>query len=141
MQRAYFDQAMELLDTLPETVEHQERRISLLANQSNVFMLLLKVMEYYDLLTRYEPVAAHLGNLGLRGAFYARLGFYEGMVGHLDTSIHTLTKAVEFCEAAGNKEALGFAYYFLAFSHLFKGNYDRILELKRGSPALDGRPF
>ncbi len=34
--KAYFDKAMELLDTLPDTEQNQERRISLLANTSNV---------------------------------------------------------------------------------------------------------
>ena len=33
--KVYFDKAMELLDTLPDTVENQEKRISLLVNQSN----------------------------------------------------------------------------------------------------------
>jgi hypothetical protein len=45
-----------VLDTLPDTKENQERRISLLARQSTVFFTLLKGHEYYDLLDRYEPV-------------------------------------------------------------------------------------
>jgi len=128
--KACFDKAMELLDTLPDTPETREQRISLLVNQSNVFLMLLKMTEYYNLLTCYEPVAADLENLGLRGAFYGRLGFYEIMAGHFDHSIQTLTKAAKLCEAAGNAENAGYAYFSLAYSHLIQGSYDRALAFK-----------
>ncbi|GAH07650.1 unnamed protein product, partial [marine sediment metagenome] len=70
--KAYFDKAMAHLDTLPESEENRQRRISLLVNQGVVFLLLFKSQEYYDLLTRYEPMAKGLGNPELMGAFYAR---------------------------------------------------------------------
>jgi tetratricopeptide (TPR) repeat protein len=128
--KAYFDKTMELLGTQPDSEENQDRRISLLVDQSNVFMMLLKVTEYHDLLTLYEPVAANLSNLGLRGAFYGRLGFYEVTTGHFDQGIRTLTKAAQFCEAAGKIEESGFVLYFSALGHLLKGNNDRVLEFK-----------
>ncbi|NIO03057.1 MAG: guanylate cyclase, partial [Proteobacteria bacterium] len=40
--KAYFDEAMALLDALPETKENRQRRISLLVNQGIVFFLLLR---------------------------------------------------------------------------------------------------
>ena len=95
--KTYFDEAMELLDTLPETEENRQRRISLLVNQGIVFLLLFRSPEYYDLLTRYEPMARGLGNPELLGAFYARLGHCEYSFGHFDQAIQTLTKAAELC--------------------------------------------
>ena len=80
--KTYFDEAMALLDTLPETEENQHWRISLLVSQGETFMLLLKFPEYYDLLTRYEPTARGLGNPKLLGAFYGRLGQCEFSFGH-----------------------------------------------------------
>ncbi|MGD9227967.1 MAG: adenylate/guanylate cyclase domain-containing protein, partial [Desulfobacterales bacterium] len=59
--KAYFDEAMALLDALSETEENRQRRIALLVNQGIVFFLLLRHPEYYDLLTRYEPTAKVLG--------------------------------------------------------------------------------
>ena len=97
--KAYFDEAMELLDTLPETEENRQRRISLLVNQGIVFLLLFRSPEYYDLLTRYEPMARGLGNPELLGAFYARLGHCEYSFGNFDQAIQTLTKAAELAEA------------------------------------------
>ena len=58
--KAYFDEAMAHLDTLPESEENRQRRISLLVNQGEVFLLLSKTPEYYDLLTRHEPIAIEL---------------------------------------------------------------------------------
>jgi tetratricopeptide (TPR) repeat protein len=128
--KAYFDEAMELLDTLPETKENQERRISLLVNQGIVFFLLFKSPEYYDLLIRFEPMARGLGNPELLGAFYARLGDCEYSFGNFDQAIKTLTKAAELCEVAGNAQCAGHAYANLGWSHFYSGDFDRVLALK-----------
>jgi class 3 adenylate cyclase/tetratricopeptide (TPR) repeat protein len=128
--KAYFDEVMALLDALPETEENRQRRISLLVNQGIVFLLLFKSPEYYDLLTRYEPMARRLGNPELLGAFYARLGHCQYSFGNFDQAIQTLTRAAELAEASGNVEEAGYAYMFLEFSHLDRGDYDRALALK-----------
>ena len=54
--KGYFDKAMQILDTMPDTTKNQERRISLLVNQVFVFEQLFQMPEYYNLLTRYEPL-------------------------------------------------------------------------------------
>jgi class 3 adenylate cyclase/tetratricopeptide (TPR) repeat protein len=125
-----FDEAMGLLDTLSETDVNRQRRISLLVNQGDAFFLLLKMPEYYDLLTRYEPMASSFGNPELLGAFYARLGHCEYSFGNYDQAIHTLGKAAKLCQAAGNAEEAGYAYVYLSWSHLDRGDYDRVLALK-----------
>jgi tetratricopeptide (TPR) repeat protein len=128
--KSYFDEAMGLLDALPETKENRQRRISLLANQGIVFFLLLRHPEYYDLLTRYEPTARDLGNPELLGAFYARLGHCEYSFGNYDQSIKTFGKAAKLCQVAGNTEETGYIYLFCGASHLDRGDYDRVLALK-----------
>jgi tetratricopeptide (TPR) repeat protein len=128
--KAYFDAAMALLDALPEAEENRQRRISLLVSQGEAFMLLLKIPEYYDLLTRYEPTARELGNPELLGAFYGRLGQCEFSFGNYDQAIHTMGKAAELCQGAGNAEEVGHAYVYLSWSHLDRGDYDRVLALK-----------
>jgi len=129
--KAYFDEAMTHLDTLPETEENRQRRISWLVNQGDAFFLLLKTSEYYDLLTRYEPMAIELGNQALLGALYSRMGNCDFGFGHFEQGIKTLTKAAELCEAAGNAEDAGFAYTWLEWSHLMRGDFYRVLALKK----------
>jgi tetratricopeptide (TPR) repeat protein len=128
--KAYFDKAMALLDALPETEESRQRRISLLVNQGVVFLLLFKSPEYYDLLTRYEPMAKNLGNPELLGAFYARLGHCEFSFCHFDQAIHTFGKAAELCQGAGNFEDAAYAYAFWEFCHFDRGDFERVLALK-----------
>jgi class 3 adenylate cyclase/tetratricopeptide (TPR) repeat protein len=128
--KAYFDEAMAHLDTLPASEENRQRRISLLLNQGDVFLLLAKFSEYYDLLTRYEPIAIELGNQALLGALYGRTGFCDFEFGHFDHGIKRLTKASELCEATGNVEDAGYAYVWLGWNHLFAGHYDQVLAVK-----------
>jgi tetratricopeptide (TPR) repeat protein len=128
--KVYFDEAMALLDDLPETEQNRQWRISLLVNQGIVFFLLFKSPDYYDLLTRYEPTARGLGNPELLGAFYARLGHCEFSFCNYDQAIHTFGKAAELCQGAGNVEDAGYAYVFWEFSHFDRGDFERVLALK-----------
>jgi tetratricopeptide (TPR) repeat protein len=128
--KGYFDEAMLLLDTLPETEHNQHRRIALLVNQKMVMVLLFKFVEYYDLLTCYEAMAVRVRELRLLGAYYARMGWGEWTFGSFDQAIQTLTKAAELCDVAGNPEDAGQAYLLLQWSHLSKGDYDQVLALK-----------
>ncbi len=128
--KAYFDKAMELLDTLPETEENLERRISLLVNQHLVFAFLLRLPEYYELIVRHEPLVAKLKNQRIRGAFCLRSGGCEWVFGDLDKAVETLTKGARLCEAAGDTEEVGLGYYVLGYVHLARGDYQRVLELK-----------
>ena len=128
--KAYFDEAMAHLDTLPETEENRQRRISLLVNQGDAFFLLFMTSEYYDLLTRHEPMAIELGNQALLGALYSRMGNCEFGFGHFDQGIKTLSKAAELCEAAGATEDAGYAYAWLGWNYLYRGHYDHVLDVK-----------
>jgi len=128
--KTYLDEAMELLDTMPDTDVNRQRRISLLVNQGIVFLMLFRSLEYYDLLTHYEPMARELENPELLGAFYARLGHCEYSFGSFDHAIQTLTKAAELAETSGNTEDAGYAYVWLGWIHVDRGDYRRALALK-----------
>jgi tetratricopeptide (TPR) repeat protein len=139
--KAYFDQGMQLLDELPGSEENRERRISLLVNQWIVFFLLFRGQEYYELLTHYEPMAAMLGNHGLQGAFYSRLGQCALTAGFFDKAIQIETKAAELCEAAGNAEDAGYAYRVLQWGHVFKGDLEKALCFKEDVFDKMGKQF
>jgi tetratricopeptide (TPR) repeat protein len=138
---AYFDQAMDLLDTLPESEENRRRRISLLVNNVIVFQLQWKFPEYHDLLKQYEPIAVGLDNPELLGAFYTRLGHIEWGFALLDQSIQTLTKAVELNEASGNAEDAGYAYMVLQWAYLLKGDYDLTITYKEDAIRMMEQQF
>ncbi len=127
--KGYFYKAMEILDTMPDTIENKERRISLLLNQYFVFEQLLQALEYYDLLLRYEPLVAEIDNIGLAGGVYTRMGTCEFTFGLFDKAIQAETKAIKLCEASENNEYAGSAFSILRWSYLFKGDFDRVFVL------------
>ncbi|MEJ2718237.1 MAG: tetratricopeptide repeat protein, partial [Deltaproteobacteria bacterium] len=126
--KAYFDRAMALLDTLPETDANAELRISLLANQRWVMIHLFKISEYYDLLSRYEVLLTKIVNPGLVGSFYERLGFCEWFFGLLDRADQNLTKAAQMTEMVHNAEDAGHAYTFLAWIYVWTGDFRKVLD-------------
>jgi class 3 adenylate cyclase/tetratricopeptide (TPR) repeat protein len=129
--KVYFEESMTILDSLPDTKENRQRRISILVNQGSPFLLLLKTPEYYDLLTHYESIAVGLENPELLGALYARMGDCEFSFGNYDQSIRSLTKAAQLAEAAGNVEEAGYAYLRLQWSNTMRGNFERVLALNK----------
>lgn len=64
------------------------------------------------------------------GALYSRMGNCDFEFGHFYQGIKTLTIAAELCDAAGNAEDTGYTYNFLVWSHLYKGDCERVLTLK-----------
>ena len=129
--KSYFDQAMNLLDTLPDTEPNRKRRISMLVNQWIVFTLLFQVPDYYDLLTRYEHMAVEVGDQGLLGRFFVAMGTCQWWIGAYDQALEALEKATELCEASGALEFAGQACVMSQWSHLCKGNYEQVFTLKK----------
>ena len=127
-----FVKSMDILDKLPDTKENRQLRIFLLVNQVEAFMLLLQTPDYYELLKQHESIAIELENRSLLGAFYSRVGHCEFGLGNFNQAIRTFTKAVELCDNAGNTEDAGFAYTWLGWSYLYTGEFERVLDVKKG---------
>ena len=105
--KAYFDQAMEYMDLLPDTAANREQRLSLLVNQSAVFQLLFKHPEYHALLKRYEDLVIELPNSELAGVFYARLAQCECAFGNFRQAIQVGGEAARLCEREGESGKCG----------------------------------
>ncbi len=136
----YFDQAMQLLDTLPNTTSTQERRIALLVDQPLVFWALLQYKDYYELLLRYRDSAIGLADYRLLAAYYTRLGWSQWTFGYLDEAVRTTAQAVALCESRGHVEDALFAYNTLERCHLFLGNYDQVLQWYEKTLRVFPRP-
>ena len=138
---SYFDQAMNLLDTLPDTEGNRKQRISMVVNQWLVFMLLFQVHDYYNLLTRYEDMAVEVGDQELLGRFFVARGACQWWIGTYDQAIETLEKAAELCEASEAFEYAGEAYSLLQWSHLCKGNFEQVFTLKKEALRTTEKQF
>ncbi len=138
---AYFKEAMKLLDTLPETEVNQKRRVSFLVSQRIPFLQLLKIPEYYELLTKYKPLVTRLGDQALAGAFYISMGTCEWYLNLLDQAIQSESKAKTLCKEAGNLEGTAGAIMLLAWAHLLKGDLDQVLLFKEEAVRLMEQQF
>ena len=127
---SYFHDAMRLLDTLPETALNNRKRTSLIINQGDVFLLLGKFKEYYDLANRYKSMAISLNDPGLLGAYYGCLGQCALWVGHFREGIQFTVEATKLCEEVGKIEDAAHACMIQAFNHLAVGNYEQAIALK-----------
>jgi class 3 adenylate cyclase/tetratricopeptide (TPR) repeat protein len=139
--KAYFDEAMKLLDELPDEELNQKRRISFLVNQWATFLWLFKQKEYYDLLIRYEPMAVGLGDPKVLGDFYACKGSCEWWFGLLYQSVQTLTEAARLCEEVGNFERAGNVAMSLQWSYVWMGDFAHAIALKKDVLRLTEKAF
>jgi class 3 adenylate cyclase len=139
--KIYFDKAMQLLDSQPESSLNQEQRISMIVNQMIVFELLLNIPEYYDLLIRYKPMAQKSGNQGNLGAFYSRIAECEWWFGDYHKAIENANKAIDLAQASGRIEDAAFAYTPLQFCYFFIGEFEKVVALKDQVLRLTDQQF
>jgi tetratricopeptide (TPR) repeat protein len=137
----YFDDAMKILDSLPDTETNQVRRIILLENQVIVFQMLGKFTEYYDLLMRFEPMAIGLEDQALLGVYYARMGHCEWWFGELNKGIQNENKALTLCKNAGKLEDAAYACMILQWCYFYKADFDQILFFKKEALQLLDQQF
>jgi class 3 adenylate cyclase/tetratricopeptide (TPR) repeat protein len=122
----YFGQAMDLLDRMPVTDDNQHRRIALLANQFVVFFSSNQLPAYFELLTRFRPVADEQEDIGLQGVYAKQLGHCQWLLHHGEDALDTLLSAVDLCERGAYIAGAGMASCVLAWVHLTLGNYDEV---------------
>lgn len=132
--KSYFDQAMEVLARLPDTRGNRVQRITLLARQEQAFYLLFRLPEYYELLSRFEPMAAAIDVVGVRGAFYSRMAFCEFSFGHFDRALGHALEAAALCDESGDQAQAAFALYVAECCLLYKGDLAEAVAL--GEKAL-----
>jgi tetratricopeptide (TPR) repeat protein len=132
--KTFFDQAIALLDNMPDTDENRRRRISLIVRQLIVFWLLFRVPEYHDLLVRHEKIAIALSDPRLLSQFKFNLGHCQWVFGLFDQAVETFSSVVKLNETAGTTEESGPAYCMLQWTHLYLGNFEPALSAQK--PAL-----
>jgi len=138
---ALFDRVMALLDGLPETRLTLERRLSLIVRQGVVFESVWRMPDWYQLLLRFEDAAVRLGEPGLLGAFYGRLGWLEWYFGDTDRSIEAAARGATLCEAAGNYDDAGQAFIAWQVSLFNRAEYAQSLCRKDDVLRVMARSF
>jgi hypothetical protein len=101
----YFERAMVLLDTLPDTEINRRRRLALVADQIVVFQNLFRMQQYYELLTQYEPLAVELNDPALLGPVIQQIGHCDWTFGGFEHAHNRFATAAKRRLAAGRARA------------------------------------
>ena len=113
----------------------------MLIHQGWMMNALLRLPEYYGLLSRYEAAAQNAVNEPVRGSYLARMGWCEWSFGEFDRAIHTTTRAAELCERLGDFEGAGQAYVHLQWSQMCVGDFSGALASRDDVLRAVGRQF
>ena len=127
--KGYFQQAMSLLDRLPGSEINQRQRLSLLTDQIVMFQNLFQMQEYYELLTRYEPVARALGDPALLGPLTLQIGHCDWTFGRFEQARERFHLAIELCEATGNYASAAHAYQISMWNLMCMGEFEKVIAL------------
>lgn len=125
--KEYFEQAMAVLDRMPDTPANRNHRVELVANQFLVYFLLFQIAEYLDLATKYQPLVDEVDDEGLRGLFYKHVAHCRWLFGDNEPARAMLLSAAASCEAGGSAVGAGMAYCLLAWVNWTLGSYDDVI--------------
>ncbi len=128
--KEYFDQAMQLLNELPDIEENRRRRLNLLIHNFDVFELLFNYTEYYEHLKRYEQVAIDLNQPEFYVAFNSRLAMCEWWFGQLDQAIQRLSEANKLSSSFLYSEYSILPPVCLLWCYVQRGDFENVLSLK-----------
>ena len=129
--KAYFDQAMQLLNELLDIEENRKRRLNLLIHNIDVFELLFNYTEYYEYLERYEKIVYILNQPEMINAYTTRLAICEWWFGKNDKAIQRLNKSIESYYANSSSKNAGFAYVCLQWCYSDVAEHDKVIATKK----------
>jgi class 3 adenylate cyclase len=139
--KAYFNEAMALLDTLPDVPQNARRRVALLVDQFEVMFLLLTIEEWYGQLRSHEESAAALREPGLVGMFYTRLAACQWFFGELDAAVARAMSAADLLKAAESWAVSAQAHVIAEWSQFYKADYGQVLAHRGEAVQLLERQF
>ena len=126
----YFNDAMEVLDTLDDTSSNQKNRIRMVCNQFWVFLLLLRVKDFYELLIRFQSLLDKFEDPELLAKFHSSMCGCEYWFGSFDKALERADKAIELSKGSGHSEYAYNAYVIKSYSCLWTSDYQKLHALK-----------
>ena len=125
---ASFDQAMALLDRMPDTPANRRRRVVLVTEQFLVYFMLYRVADYLELARHHETMAVDVYDGSVLGVFYKNIAHCQWLFGQWEETLRTAQQAAAVCEASGNFAGLGMACELVEWTHFVRGDFEEALE-------------
>jgi len=127
--RVWFEQALGVLDALPETQATLEEAFEIRLELRRVLTQLPDIPQTLDRLREAEALAERLNDDRRRGRVCAFMTNMHVLLGDLDEALITGTRALEIAGRLGDLRLRILTTTFLEEAHNFRGDYERAVEL------------
>src|SRR5213592_4950326 len=127
--RAWFEQALGILESLPESPSTLEQAFETRLELRPVLTLLGELRRQKDLLREAEILAEQLNDDRRRGRVCAFLTSAHSLLGELDEGLGAGTRALEIAGRLGDLRLRIATTSHLEQAHYYRGEYERVVEL------------
>jgi tetratricopeptide (TPR) repeat protein len=127
--RAWFEQALGVLEALPETQSALEQAFEIRIELRGVLSALGEGRRIFERLREAEALAERLNDDRRRGRICAFLTNLHLTRGELDEALVTGTRALAISSGLGDLKLRILTTGYLEVAHYFRGEYERVVEL------------
>jgi tetratricopeptide (TPR) repeat protein len=133
--REWFEQALGVLEALPESQSTLEQAFETRLELRPVLVQLGEVRRSLELLREAESLAEKLNDDPRRGRVCAFMTNTHSLLGDLDEALVTGTRALDFAGRLGDLRLRILTTGYLEYAHYSRGEYERVVELAVGNLA------
>jgi len=134
--RGWFEQALGVLEALPESPSTWEQVFQILLDLRPVLNQLGEVRLARERLRQAETLADRLNDDRRRGRVCAVLTNAHTLLGELDDALVSGSRALEIAGRLGDMRLRILAATYLQSAHHYRGDYERVVELASANLAL-----
>jgi class 3 adenylate cyclase/tetratricopeptide (TPR) repeat protein len=134
--RGWFEQALEVLATLPETPSTLEQAFDIRLELRQTLTQLADVRRALERLREAETLAERLNDDRRRGRVYAFIANIHTLLGELDEALVTGTRALEIAERLADVRLRIPATTYLEQGHYLRGEHERVVALATANLAV-----
>jgi class 3 adenylate cyclase/tetratricopeptide (TPR) repeat protein len=129
--RPWFEQALRMLDRLPDTQSALERAVDIHLELRAVLLQLDEFRTMFEHLREAERIAERLNDEVRQGRVWAALAFNYRQDGELDHALALGTRALHIATRREDRDLHGYTASGLVEAHFYRGEFSRGVELAR----------
>jgi tetratricopeptide (TPR) repeat protein len=133
--RAWFEQALGVLEALPESRSTLEQACDVRFELRPVLIQLSEFRQQLERLREVEAIAERLNDDRRLGRVYAHMTGTRSMLGELDEARASGRRALEIARTCGDLQLRILATTQLEQTHYFRGEYEQVIELATNNLA------
>ena len=127
--RTWFEQALEILKSMPETPVTMEQAFEIRLELRSVLRLVGEVRDMLEQLHEAKALAERMKDDHRRGQVFAFMTTVLTTLGEVDEALVTGSRALEIAHELGDLRLRILATTYLETAHYYRGNYEHVAEV------------